>query len=59
MKTDQQIYIALAILALGAGGLYLTQKNKAADQSSHCGSAVSTSRMTLLSTRTGVIRPTG
>ncbi|MFO0760682.1 MAG: DUF4340 domain-containing protein [Byssovorax sp.] len=41
MKTDQQIYIALAILALGAGGLYLTQKNKAADQSSHSATAAS------------------
>lgn len=41
MKTEHQIYIALVVLAAGAGGLYLTKQNKAADANSHSATAAS------------------
>jgi hypothetical protein len=41
MKTEHQIYVALAVLAAGAGGLYLTQKSKSEKAQSHSATAAS------------------
>lgn len=41
MKTETRIYIALFLLALMAGGLYLTRKDKAQQQAQHSATAAS------------------
>ena len=41
MKTEQKIYAALAVLALGAGGLYWTSQSKKEQVAKHSATAAS------------------